>query len=147
MNNNQSFPQHAIVTSLIKHVMVKTAVLASCAAVIMLVYFLIKKADVLWWRVPVGILFGAALGITNFRWLAFAIERTVYKQMKIAAPVNPVMTALNALKLIAIFIVLFVIIKYQVLNVFALLFGLSFCFLAMIWEGLAYLKDSRNTGS
>jgi len=38
-----------------------------------------------------------------------------------------------------IFIVLFIVIKWRLLDVFALLIGLSLCFLAIIWEGVTIM--------
>lgn len=44
------------------------------------------------------------------------------------------------LKLTAIFVILFIVIKWQLLNVFGLVGGLSLCFLAILWQGLTMMK-------
>ena len=48
---------------------------------------------------------------------------------------------INVLKLSVIFIVLFIVIKWQLLNVFGLVGGLSLCFLAILWQGLTLMKN------
>jgi hypothetical protein len=54
---------------------------------------------------------------------------------------------ISILKLSLIFIILFVIIKWQLLNIFGLVAGLSLCFLAILWEGVTLMKHSAQRGS
>lgn len=96
-----------------------------------------------WWELPASVLFGGALGILNFRWLATAVERVYLKRGMTPAGANVAGAIINILKLSVIFIVLFIVIKWRLFDVFALLGGLSLCFVAIIWEGLTIMGSIR----
>lgn len=138
MTTDDSQAKHEIVLSIIKNVMLKTSLLMGMGAVGAAVYGLFAWKPA-WWSIGVAILFGASLGFLNFRWMAFAIERTLLKRVQHVEPLSPVEQLLNVLKLAAIFIVLFVVMKWQIIHAFGLVIGLSLCFLAIIWEGLTVM--------
>jgi hypothetical protein len=98
------------------------------------------------WPVSVGVLFGAALGVINFRWLAYAVERVYLRQGTTGLLANVAVAAINVLKLSAIFIILFVVIKNQWVHLVGLVVGLTTCFGAVLWQGYGLvtgLKDSH----
>ena len=98
------------------------------------------------WPVSAGVLVGAALGVLNFRWLAYAVERVYLRQGTSSLLANVAAAAINVLKLSAIFIVLFVIIKNQWVHLAGLVTGLTLCFGAILWQGyglVAGLKQDR----
>jgi hypothetical protein len=133
---------HQTVLSVIKSVTIKSSLTVSIAACAALIYLLIKNISESWWFMPGSILFGGGLGLLNFRWLAFAVERKLSKRITPSGSSNPAIMIMNGFKLSAIFIVLFVVIKWQLLNIFGLVIGLSLCFLAVIWDGLTLIKGS-----
>jgi hypothetical protein len=98
------------------------------------------------WPVSAGVLFGAALGVINFRWLAYAVERVYLRQGTTGLLANVAAAAINVLKLSAIFIVLFVVIKNQWVHIAGLVTGLTLCFGAILWQGyglVAGLKEDH----
>ncbi|HEY6010672.1 MAG TPA: hypothetical protein VIX18_04300, partial [Nitrospirota bacterium] len=54
---------------------------------------------------------------------------------------------ISLLKLSLIFIILFVVIKWQLLPILGLVAGLSLCFLAILWEGATALTQTMKKGS
>ena len=99
------------------------------------------------WPVSAGVLFGAALGVINFRWLAYAVERVYLRQGTTSLLATVASAAINVLKLSAIFIILFVVIKNQWVHLAGLVIGLTLCFGAILWQGyglVAGLKQERN---
>lgn len=119
----------------------KTVMLTAGAIFGVFIFSALVAADRSWWLVPASILFGAALGLVNFRWLAVAVER-VYLRKGATPGLSTIAAAIiNILKLAAIFIVLFIVIKWRFLNVFGLVGGLSLCFLAILWQGLTLMKN------
>lgn len=131
--------RHDIVLSIIKSMTVKTALLMGIGVAAALAYSLTHPYGA-WWSIPCGLLFGGALGLLNFRWLAFAVERKLAKRIQPSGPTNPAIALLNLLKLAMIFVVLFVVIKWQLINIFGLVVGLTLSFLAVIWEGLTIIS-------
>jgi len=98
------------------------------------------------WPVPVGVMFGAALGWLNFRWLAYAVERVYLRKGTSSILANLAAAAINVLKLSAIFIVLFVVIKNQWVHLVGLVIGLTLSFGAILWQGyglVASLKQQQ----
>jgi hypothetical protein len=98
------------------------------------------------WPVSAGVLFGAALGVLNFRWLAYAVERVYLRQGTTGLLANVAAAAINVLKLSAIFIVLFVVIRNQWVHLAGLVIGLTLCFGAILWQGyglVAGLKEGH----
>jgi len=115
--------------------------LSAAAIVGVVIYSVFVAADRRWWLIPASILFGAALGLVNFRWLAVAVERIYLKKGATPGLSTIAASVINVLKLAAIFVVLFIVIKWQFLNVFGLVGGLSLCFFAILWEGLTLIKN------
>jgi hypothetical protein len=124
----------------------KTAVLAGIGIVAAVAVQMTAWPGYPLWPVPAGVVFGAALGLVNFRWLAYAVERVYLRQGTTGALANVAAAAINVLKLSAIFIVLFVVIKNQWVHLAGLVIGLTLSFGAIIWQGyglLAGLKEQK----
>jgi hypothetical protein len=103
--------------------------------------------SVLWptlpfWTVPAGVVFGGFLGAVNFRWLALAVERVYLRQGTTSILSSIAAVIINVLKLSAIFVVLFIVIKKEFVNIFGLVGGLSLCFLAILWQGFGVMTDT-----
>lgn len=129
------------VAAVLNGVAKKTAIIASAAAVAALIFSLLRAVERSWF-LPVSILFGGILGFLNFRWLATAVQRIYLRKGATPGLSNLAAAIINILKLSFIFVILFAVIKWQVLHVFGVVAGLSFCFLAIIWEGATVLKDN-----
>jgi hypothetical protein len=98
------------------------------------------------WPVPVGVVFGAVLGLFNFRWLAYAVERVYLRKGATGALANVAAAVITVLKLSSIFIVLFVVIKNQWVHLVGLVIGLTLSFGAILWQGyglVASLKEQQ----
>ena len=95
------------------------------------------------WAVPLGVVFGAVLGALNFRWLAGAVQRVYLRKGTTGPLATLAAVVINVLKLSAIFVVLFIVIKKDLLNIFAVLAGLSLCFLAILWQGFTALAEGK----
>lgn len=119
----------------------KTLLIVSIAAVAALLFSFFQARE-RWWFLPASILFGGGLGFLNFRWLATAVQRVYLRQGATPGISNLAAAIISILKLSIIFIILFVVIKWQLLHVFGLVAGLSFCFAAIIWEGAIIMKDN-----
>jgi hypothetical protein len=134
------------VDAILKGVARKTAVIVSVASACAVLFVLIRKTAQPWWFLPASVLFGGILGLLNFRWIAIAVQRVYLR--KGATPVGSNLAAviISMLKLSLIFIILFIVIKWQLLQVFGLVGGLSLCFLAILWEGATMMKQTLNTG-
>ncbi len=128
------------VAAIIRGVAKKTAVIVIIAVCIVAAVSGLRSTDPRWWFLPASILFGGTLGLLNFRWLAIAVERVYLRQGATPGLSNLAAIIISVLKLSLIFIILFVVIKYQLLHVFGLVGGISLCFLAIIWEGIAVTK-------
>jgi hypothetical protein len=136
--------RHQTATAIIRSLTIKTGLIVGIAASAALVFLLVRNNGEHWWSIPASMLFGGALGMLNFRWLTFTIERMMARKEGSLKPSGPVATVVNGLKLVAIFIVIFVVIRWQLVDIFGLIIGLSLCFLAIIWEGLTLVNDMHN---
>jgi hypothetical protein len=123
------------VDAILKGVAKKTALLVSVASAGSVVFQVIQKIAQPWWFLPVSVLFGGALGLLNFRWLAITVQRVYLRQGATSAGSNLAAVIISLLKLSLIFIILYIVIKWQLLHVFGLVGGLSLSFLAILWEG------------
>jgi hypothetical protein len=130
------------VAAILKGVAKKTALIVSFAALASLVFSLLRGTDQRWWFLPFSVLFGGLLGLLNFRWLAIAVERVYLRQGATPVGSNLAAVVISLLKLSLIFIVLFIVIKLQLVHVFGLVAGLSLCFLAILWEGATAMKQA-----
>jgi len=130
------------VATIIKGVAKKTVLIVSTVAAASLVFTFLHGVDQRWWFLPLSVLFGGVLGLLNFRWLAIAVERVYLKQGATPVASNLAAVIISLLKLSLIFIVLFIVIKLQIVHVFGLVAGLSLCFLAILWEGATAMKQA-----
>lgn len=140
MTDEIDVPRHAV-AAILRGVAKKTVIVVCVAAVAALIVSFVRPGD-RWWFLPASILFGGALGVLNFRWLAIAVQRVYLRQGATPAFSNIAAAIINILKLSVIFIILFIVIKWQLVHVFGMLAGLSLCFLAVIWEGATIMKTN-----
>ena len=141
MTDENQIPKQAV-GAIIKGVALKTALLVSIAAAGVLIFSIFQETGQHWWFIPASVLFGGVLGLLNFRWLAIAVERVSVRKGAVPAVSNIAASLINILKLSLIFIILYIVIKWQVLHVFGLVGGLSLCFLAIVWEGATLMKHT-----
>ncbi len=134
------------VDAIIKAVVQKTVLIVSLAAVGALVFGLVQQGTRSFWILPASVMFGGALGLLNFRWLAIAVQRVYLKQGASPAGSNIAAVIISILKLSLIFIILFIVIKWQLLHVIGMVAGLSLCFLAIIWEGITMMQQTLGSG-
>ena len=134
------------VARILKGVAKKTALIVLGAAALSLAYSLARPSGERWWFIPLSVLFGGALGLLNFRWLAIAVEKIYLRQGASPGGAKLAAMVLSVLKLSIIFIILYVVIKWQVMHIFGLVGGLTLCFLAIIWEGAAMMKQALHNG-
>ena len=130
------------VSAILKGVAKKTALIVSAATVAVLIFTFVQEGGERWWFLPLSVIFGGALGLLNFRWLAMAVQRVYLRQGATAGLSNLAAVVISFLKLSIIFIILFVVIKWKVLHIFGLVAGLSLCFLAIIWEGATLMRGN-----
>jgi len=131
------------VAGILKGVAFKTTLLVlPVTAAALVVYVLIQQRGESWWFVPASILFGGALGLLNFRWLAIAVERVYLRKAATSAVASLAAAIISILKLASIFIILFVVMKWHLVHIFGLVGGLSLCFLAILWEGATLMRQT-----
>lgn len=128
------------VEKILKGVAIKTALIVSVLAAASSVFSFTTGNR--WWYLPLSVFFGGVLGFLNFRWLAIAVQKVYLRQGATPGTSNFAAVIISILKLSLIFVILFIVIKWQLLHVFGLVAGLSFCFLAIIWEGATTLKEN-----
>ncbi len=145
MTNDESVIQQQAVDAIIKGVVRKTVLMLSLAMAVVLVFTLVGNTGQPWWLLSASILFGGTLGLLNFRWLAIAVQRIYLRQGATAVSSNLAAVIISLLKLSLIFVILFIVIKWQLLHVIALVAGLSLCFLAILWEGATTMKQTLNS--
>jgi len=133
------------VSSIVKGVAQKTALIVLIVSAGVLAFGLIQRTAQPWWFLPASVLFGGLLGLLNFRWLAVAVQRVYLRQGATPVTSNLAAVVFSILKLSLIFVILFVVIKWQLLHVFGLVGGLSLCFLAILWEGTTMVKQTLNS--
>ena len=92
---------------------------------------------------PAGVLVGGSLGVLNFRWLAYAVERVYLRQGASSLLANVAAAVVNVLKLSAIFVVLFVVVKNQWVHIVGLVLGLTCCFGAILWQGFGLMTSLK----
>ncbi|MGC1455978.1 MAG: ATP synthase subunit I [Nitrospirota bacterium] len=146
MTTDETQLRKQAVDAILKGVAKKTALIVSVAAAGAVVFSMIQKTAQPWWFLPVSVVFGGALGLLNFRWLAISVQRVYLRQGATPAGSNVAAAIISLLKLSVIFIILFIVIKWQLLHVFGLVGGLSLCFLAILWEGSTMIHQTSNNG-
>ncbi len=129
------------VAAILKAVAGKTVLFVLPVVVAALVYGLVGRGE-RWWFLPASILFGGALGLLNFRWLAIAVERVYLRKGATAIVSSTAAAVIGILKLAVIFIILFVVMKWHLVHIFGLVGGLSLCFLAILWEGVTLMRTT-----
>jgi ATP synthase I chain len=145
MTDEAQIRQRAI-AGIIRGVAKKTALLTVGAAAAVLVYVLFQDAGQRWWFLPASVLFGGALGLLNFRWLATAVQRVYLRKGATPGLSSLAAAVISILKLSLIFIILFLVIKWQLLHIFGMVAGLSLSFLAIVWEGAKLMKQTLGNG-
>ncbi len=133
------------VAKIILGVAKKTALIVSVAAAASVAIGILQKSEQQWWFLPLSVLFGGGLGFLNFRWLALSVERVYLRKGATPGLSNLAAVIISILKLSVIFIILFIVIKWQVLHIFGLVAGLSLCFLAILWEGVTTMKKALHS--
>jgi hypothetical protein len=124
----------------------KTAILTGIGTIAAIAVQMTAWPELSPWTVPAGVLIGGSLGVLNFRWLAYAVERVYLRQGTTSLLSNIAAAVINVLKLSVIFVVLFVVIKNQWVHLVGLVLGLTFCFGAILWQGfglMSGLKEGR----
>jgi len=144
MTGDENRMREQSVAAILKGVAKKTALIVSLATAAAVVYALVSGNDHGWWFLPASILFGGALGLLNFRWLAISVQRVYLRQGATVVGSNLAAVVISLLKLSLIFVILFIVIKWQLLPVFGLVGGLSLCFVAILWEGATVMKQTLN---
>ena len=145
MTTDETQIRQQSVDAILKGVAKKTALLVAIASACGAVFALIQKTAQPWWFLPASVVFGGILGLLNFRWLAIAVQRVYLRKGATPVTSNLAAVVISVLKLSLIFIILFIVIKWQLLQVFGLVAGISFCFLAILWEGATMMKQTLNT--
>jgi len=135
------------VDAILKGVAKKTALIVSIASAGVVVFSVIQKTAQPWWFLSASVLFGGALGLLNFRWLARSVQRVYLRQGATPAGSSFAVVIISLLKLSLIFIILFIVIKWQLLHVFGLVGGLSLCFLAILWEGSTMTQETSKSSA
>lgn len=143
---NESQIRQQSVDAILKGVTKKTALIVSLATAAVLVYAAVMGSEHRWWFLPASILFGGALGLLNFRWLAVSVQRVYLRQGATVVGSNLAAVVISLLKLSLIFVILFIVIKWQLLPVFGLVAGLSLCFAAILWEGATMMRETIKQG-
>ena len=121
----------------------KTAVLTGIGTIAVVAVQMTAWPGLSPWTVPAGVLVGGGLGVLNFRWLAYAVERVYLRQGTSSLLSNVAAAVVSVLKLSAIFIVLFVVIKNQWVHLVGLVLGLTCCFGAILWQGYGLLAGNK----
>jgi hypothetical protein len=139
----QTSDRRRVVAAIVRGVTIKTAVIDLAAAAAAIAYVLsIQQPAERWWFPAAGILFGGALGVLNFRWLAVSVERFYLRPGATPGVSNLLALVISGIKLTLIFVVLFIVIKWRLVHVFGLIIGLSVCFLAILWEGARIMQQT-----
>jgi hypothetical protein len=141
MTDDIRIRQQAI-ASIIKGVAMKTSLIVLGAVAAASVYGLIQHPPQGWWFLPFSILFGAGLGLLNFRWLASSVGKIYLRPGATPGISSLAALIISGLKLTAIFVILFIVIRWQLVHIFGLVGGLSLCFLAILWEGVTLMKHT-----
>jgi hypothetical protein len=130
-------------SAIVRQVVKKTAILVMIVAGASLLVgdkFLVPGG----WSFWGGIVFGAAIGLLNFHWLAKSVERFFLRTDQPAALTKIIAGIITFLKLSAIFVVLFIVIKWKVFHILGLVVGLSLCFIVIIWQGLTSVSRTQH---
>lgn len=133
---------HTLVLNIVRGVAIKTALLTTLAAIFSVIILLLQGGEGLW-MFTAGLIIGGGLSVMNFRWLAFTVEWLYLKKNRQKADSGILRWPVTIIKLSAIFFILFILIKYKLVNLIALVIGLSLSFLAIMWEGFRVMSGIR----
>ena len=147
MTTDETELRKQAVDAILKGVAGKTVLIVAVASAGTAVFSMVQKTAQPWWFLPASVLFGGALGLLNFRWLAISVQRVYLRQGATPVGSNVAAVIISLLKLSLIFIILFIVIKWQLLHVFGLVGGLSLCFLAVLWEGLTMMHQTSGSNT
>jgi len=125
--------------AVVRGVLKKTALLTVAGIIAAAALQFTLQPGLPFWSVPGGVLFGSILGVLNFRWLAYAVERVYLHKNSTTILSNVAAAVINILKLSVIFIILFVVIQWKIVHLVGLVAGLSLCFLAILWQGFGVM--------
>ena len=129
--------------AVVKQVARTTGIVIGLAATSAGIYEFFQGAEGRWWFLPAGILLGGVLGVLNFTWLAQTVQRVYAKTGMTPTLANMAGVIITILKLSAIFVVLYVVIKWQVVHIIGLVVGITLCFVAILWEGFRAMVDVK----
>lgn len=130
-------------TAVARGVAKKTAILTGVGTIAAVAVQMTAWPGLSPWTIPAGVLAGGSLGVLNFRWLAYAVERVYLREGTSSVLANIAAVVVTFLKLSAIFIVLFVVIKNQWVHLVGLVLGLTFCFGAILWQGFGLMTGMK----
>lgn len=103
---------------------IKKSIFIILPAVLIAIYFK-------WDKAPAGIIAGAVFGILNLRGLVRSVERFISsKKMK------AIMMVTNIFRLFGLFVVIFVLMYFKMVNPLGLLFGFTVVFILVLTEGM-----------
>ncbi len=89
-----------------------------------------------WKKLPLGILTGGLLGILNLRGLVRSVEGLIGSAVSTAKIVLLSMT-----RLLLLFLAIFVLIKFNLINILGLLSGFTIVFILILIEGVKMSKS------
>src|ERR1700693_6135400 len=113
MTTDETQLREQAVDAILTGVAKKTALIVSVASAGVVVFSVIQKTPQPWWFLSASVLFGGALGLLNFRWLALSVQRVYLRQGAGSAFSKLAAVVISILKLALIFFILFVVIKWQ----------------------------------
>jgi len=142
MTGKASTVEHSA-TAVAMGVAKKTAILTGIGTIAAVAVQMTAWPELSPWTVLAGVLVGGGLGVLNFRWLAYAVERVYLRQGTSSLLANIAAAVINVLKLSAIFVVLFVVIKNQWVHLAGLVLGLTFSFGAILWQGYGLVTGPK----
>ncbi len=129
--------------AVVKEVAKTTGIAIALVAVGAGIYGFFRGAEGPWWFLPAGILLGGVLGVVNFTWLAQTVQRVYTKTGMTPTLANMAGVIITIVKLSAIFVVLYVVIKWQIVHIIGLVVGITLCFVAILWEGFRAMVDVK----
>lgn len=90
------------------------------------------------WRLSTGIMAGSVLGILNLRGLARNVEGFIGSEKTSAKIIFSSMA-----RLFSLFIIIFALVYFKIVNVFGLLFGFTVVFIFILIEGTIASKKGE----
>lgn len=91
-----------------------------------------------WEKLPVSILAGTLFGILNLKGLVMSVHRGMGTN-----GLRPRIVMLSMVRLLLLFAAVFLLLRYELANVFGLLFGFTVVFIFIILEGFTLSKRGQ----